>query len=508
MDPAHPNSPNEAFIKTDYRKCILCQKVTSEPLQCPAESKRHDVGAGQGYATFSTNVTLFNDIHEMPMPIDLRRLNEGKGIEVTLLENKGKWHKSCQTQFNSTKLQRAVKRRASTHTGISDETVSKKFIRQNRDHEITTKNICFLCEETEESEQLREASTFQLDNRVRRCAIDLQDERLLAKLSAGDMIAQNAKYHPRCLVSLYNKATALQSDDDKQGKTNQASHGIALAELLAYIDEARVDANVAPIFKLADLARLYSTRLEQLGVEQCQRQHSTELKNRILTHFPDLRAYREGRDVLLAFTNDLGFALRKACHEDYDEEAICLARAAKIVRRDMLHLQAEFTGSFEEECQIKSVPHSLLTLVGMILEGPSIQSRVTTMSQATLSMSQLLQYNSCVRRRTDSTNAYHSGIRETPLPIYVGLTVHARTRKRDLIDTLFDLGLSISYNRVMAISTAMGNNVCEKYQREQAVCPPNLHQGLFTTAAIDNIDHNPSSMTATDSFHGTGISLF
>ena len=130
------------------------------------------------------------------------------------------------------------------------------------------------------------------------------------------------------------------------------------------------------------------------------------------------------------------------------------------------------------------------------------------MSQATLSMSQLLQYNSCVRRRTDSTNAYHSGIRETPLPIYVGLTVHARTRKRDLIDTLFDLGLSISYNRVMAISTAMGNNVCEKYQREQAVCPPNLHQGLFTTAAIDNIDHNPSSMTATDSFHGTGISLF
>ena len=31
---------------------------------------------------------------------------------------------------------------------------------------------------------------------------------------------------------------------------------------------------------------------------------------------------------------------------------------------------------------------------------------------------------------------------------------------------------------------------------------------IFTTATVDNIDHNPSSMTATGSFHGTGISLF
>ena len=42
---------------------------------------------------------------------------------------------------------------------------------------------------------------------------------------------------------------------------------------------------------------------------------------------------------------------------------------------------------------------------------------------------------------------------------------------------------------------------------EDVVCPPKLHQGLFTTGAVDNIDHNPSSATAKDSFHGTGASL-
>ena len=39
------------------------------------------------------------------------------------------------------------------------------------------------------------------------------------------------------------------------------------------------------------------------------------------------------------------------------------------------------------------------------------------------------------------------------------------------------------------------------------MCPPKLRTSLFTTAAIDNIDYNPSSATAKDSFHGTGISI-
>ena len=40
------------------------------------------------------------------------------------------------------------------------------------------------------------------------------------------------------------------------------------------------------------------------------------------------------------------------------------------------------------------------------------------------------------------------------------------------------------------------------------ICAPVLHKGLFTTAVMDNIDHNPSATTATTSFHGTSISIF
>ena len=70
---------------------------------------------------------------------------------------------------------------------------------------------------------------------------------------------------------------------------------------------------------------------------------------------------------------------------------------------------------------------------------------------------------------------------------------------------LYDLGLSVSYDRVLSISTDLGKGVSRRFEEEKVVCPTNLRKKLFTTAAIANIDHNPSSTTASDSFHGTGI---
>ena len=47
-------------------------------------------------------------------------------------------------------------------------------------------------------------------------------------------------------------------------------------------------------------------------------------------------------------------------------------------------------------------------------------------------------------------------IQETPLPTYIGLMLHAHTRKRELVDRLHYLGLSISYDRVHLLSTQLG----------------------------------------------------
>ena len=93
------------------------------------------------------------------------------------------------------------------------------------------------------------------------------------------------------------------------------------------------------------------------------------------------------------------------------------------------------------------------------------------------------------------------------MAIYLGLLVHAQARRKELIDKLRKLGLSVSYDRVLSISAAMANSVCMMYEEQNIVCPPKLKKDILITASVDNIDHNPSARTAKDSFHGTVISL-
>lgn len=56
---------------------------------------------------------------------------------------------------------------------------------------------------------------------------------------------------------------------------------------------------------------LYSTRLTQLGTNIVGRIHSIKLKDRILSYFQDMEAHKKGRDVMLAFKEDIGLALSK-----------------------------------------------------------------------------------------------------------------------------------------------------------------------------------------------------
>jgi hypothetical protein len=65
-----------------------------------------------------------------------------------------------------------------------------------------------------------------------------------------------------------------------------------------------------------------------------------------------------------------------------------------------------------------------------------------------------------------------------------------------------------TYSRILKLEEELATSVCERFHEDRVVVPPCLHKGIFTVAAIDNIDYNPSSATAKSSFHGTGISLF
>ena len=92
--------------------------------------------------------------------------------------------------------------------------------------------------------------------------------------------------------------------------------------------------------------------------------------------------------------------------------------------------------------------------------------------------------------------------------MHVGLLIHFQTRQSNLVNDLYSLRLSIPYERVLEKENVKANGICEQFKADGVVCPVNLRKNLFTTTAYDNIDHNPSSTTAKDAFHGIGVSVF
>ena len=327
-------------------------KTKNETLQCPADSKRRDVGAG--YQTLSNNIVKFSELGNIPLQINLASLDEGDGIETTFLRRKARWHKNCHSLFNASKLER-VRKRVSLEEE-TNEASNHKYTRSSTSSQASqsaerTEDLCFLCDKRADGDknQLHNVRTLTLDTRVRKCANILQDQKLIAKLSAGDLVAQEASYHSSCLLSLYKTAGNIEQNVEGY-ESNRQMDGIVLAELLAFLEDSRANVEGVKVFRLADLANMYTSWMEQLGADMAGHLHTTRLKERILAHLPELESYIQGRDIWLSF-KDVALVLEKAYREDSDDEAIHLSKTARIIRRDMLQLKEIFSGSFERNCQ-------------------------------------------------------------------------------------------------------------------------------------------------------------
>ncbi len=79
------NANTLANRQTNREKCCLCQKDNrKEDLISPPT---HHVPEHDGYTMLATNVPLFYELDQMPINLDLARLDEGGGIEATLRRN-------------------------------------------------------------------------------------------------------------------------------------------------------------------------------------------------------------------------------------------------------------------------------------------------------------------------------------------------------------------------------------------------------------------------------------
>ncbi|CAC5414936.1 unnamed protein product [Mytilus coruscus] len=98
---------------TDWTKCCLCPEDTTYPMK----------SSDEGYKMLGKNIPLFHEVNALPIPLDIRRLNDGEEIESTMKKKNAKYHNLFR-KFNNTNLERAQKRHMSPiPSGSSSESV-------------------------------------------------------------------------------------------------------------------------------------------------------------------------------------------------------------------------------------------------------------------------------------------------------------------------------------------------------------------------------------------------
>ena len=151
-----------------------------------------------------------------------------------------------------------------------------------------------------------------------------------------------------------------------------------------------------------------------------------------MLHIENLKEFQDSNShCYLAFDDDVGTVLKTFYEKSYDDETFVLSKAAKIIRRDILLEDSTFDGNFTRDCQQHFLPQSLKSFADNILQGSKISS-----SHKQLTILQLIVQNSIKRilKNLKTTNEiHHSRARESPLGVYLGMLMHATTRKKCLI---------------------------------------------------------------------------
>jgi len=170
----------------------------------------------------------------------------------------------------------------------------------------------------------------------------------------------------------------------------------------------------------------------------------------------------------------------------------------------------EFDGQFSSSCQVNSVPRLLLCLISNLIDGNSGNGN-NGFSQEVLTVAQMIMSH---QRKSNKKVAQdkavvrrHSKTQETPVMIYCSLEIYSITRSRNIIDCPFQLGLCISYDRILEITKNIYENLRLSYKLHKCFFPNTLMKALFTVMLKDNIDINARSNFIQSHYHGTSISM-
>ena len=139
--------------------------------------------------------------------------------------NRASWHKSCRQLYEKSALERAER------SHLQGLPPGRK--RPRRSNEAVNHNLCLFCGDgTNEADHCFQK--FELTKQILNKAVALGEDRIVAILADGDLVAIEGKYHRNCYTGFNHRYDAISKQQDTAKENLEAT---TEDELLQFIKE-------------------------------------------------------------------------------------------------------------------------------------------------------------------------------------------------------------------------------------------------------------------------------
>ena len=463
--------------------CVICQtKNRNDDKELRSTE--------QGLHTLSNNLIEFWKIGKLDIQsscLTNEFENDAPSFFKSFVLNKDVYHKDCHSRYNRQKLERE-KAKFEEEKKISSMP-SRRSISKTK---VSKNIICSICTVTDDPNNTHAAGTYhakkhkvdgthnkELTGKMEEMANVTENEELLKLLSTGDLAANEKYYHGDCYKELMNKYNRINAGTSSKEFDIQWMKARAFSCVVDYI-LSEEDANPGSVFKVIELERNYIQQLDEYNIHEAS--HFTRFCERLLSNIDNLQSINIDGKLSVTFTKTIEGVVKDHVQSPYS----FLSSVRKVVipiRKQMFEINNTFTGQYNDNSQVDSVPKQLLLLMSMLINVIEPERQ-----QDVLSCAQLVVFNS--KKHESKSRPYvtkrHGKGRETHVAVYTALNIYYTVRSRNLIDHLFKLGICISYDRVLDITKGIYEQLREGYLKYQCFFPNVLKKGVFTILLKDN----------------------
>lgn len=412
------------------------------------------------------------------------------------------YHRKCRSIFTMKKLLDGIlEKEKQSASGSNEKKESKREARHVSATCRTYSEECIFCQKTDKyvkgqnkREKVVQCRELRADEKIRSVATKKMDSRILAIVSR-DLVAAEGHYHRSC-YRLYTKedipknVSACDECDDVEAQYDAAVQS-SFDELFQFI---RVELFANPkVMSMTDLTSRLTASMESKGIIHVKNATKKHIRRKLEHEFGGaLHIIPDDNGKLLLYPDNL--SMRELVKENHnlkikDKDAV--ARVAIHLRADIKEQDVPQSWppdvKSEEECP--TIPESLSVFLCYLLTG------CHDVLHATQRVQRLVQSFG-----QDIVYAVTCGSVKPSKHIILPFSVKSLTGNVELINILNRLGHCVSYSQLEEIDTALCLQKLISTESDIAL-PTNIHPGLFTTLAWDNIDRLEETVSGMGTSH-------